>query len=75
MVIHTKILNKTLDLQMEYSNIHIICIYVCMHVYTYMCVCVYMYVVSSLSCVHCFTDPVDCSLPGSSAHGISQARI
>ena len=37
--------------------------YVCMHV------------VSSLSCVQCFTDPVDCSLPGSSVHGISLARI
>ena len=41
MVIHTKILNKT-DLQMEYSNIHIICMYVCMHAYIY--IYIYMYV-------------------------------
>ena len=28
-----------------------------------------------LSCVWLFCDPMDCSLPGSSVHGISQARI
>ena len=32
-------------------------------------------VVSSLSCVQLFYDPVDCRLSGSYAHGISQARI
>ena len=77
MVIHTKILNKT-DLQMECSNIHIyiyVCVCVCVCVCMYVCMCVCMYVVSSLSCVQCFTDPVDCSLPGSSVHGISLARI
>ena len=31
-------------------------------------------VVWSLSCVHS-CDPMDCSLPGSSVHGILQARI
>ena len=44
----------------------------------YLCVCVYTY-----ACVHtklvqlCPTlcDPMDCSLPGSSVHGILQARI
>ena len=28
-----------------------------------------------LSHIHVFCDPMDCSPPGSSAHGISQARI
>ena len=32
-------------------------------------------VVESLSCVQLFCDPMDCSLPGSSVHGILQARI
>jgi len=32
-------------------------------------------VVKSLSCVWFFSDPMDCSPPGSSVHGISQARI
>ena len=32
-------------------------------------------VVLSLSHVLLFYDPMDCSLPGSSVHGISQARI
>ena len=32
-------------------------------------------VVSLLSCVQLFATPMDCSLPGSSVHGISQARI
>ena len=31
--------------------------------------------VQSLSRVQLFCNPMDCSLPGSSAHGISQARI
>ena len=29
----------------------------------------------SLSCVRLFCNPMDCSPPGSSVHGISQARI
>jgi len=29
----------------------------------------------SLSCVQLFGDPIDCSQPGSSVHGIFQARI
>ena len=29
----------------------------------------------SLSCVRLFEDPVDCNPPGSSVHGISQARV
>ena len=32
-------------------------------------------VVQSLSCVQFFCDPMDCSTPGSSVHGISQAGI
>ena len=45
------------------------CVCVCVHasVHAYM-------VVQSLSCVRLFCDPVDYSLPGSSVHGISQAR-
>ena len=38
------------------------------HIQVYVCVCV-------LSCVWLFVTPKDCSPPGSSAHGISQARI
>ena len=30
--------------------------------------------VKLLSCVRLFADPLDCSLPGSSVHGIFQAR-
>ena len=29
---------------------------------------------SSLSCIQLFCDPMNCSLPGSSVHGILQAR-
>ena len=32
-------------------------------------------VVQSLSCVQLFRNPMDCSPPGSSVHGILQARI
>ena len=32
-------------------------------------------VVSLLSCVQLFCNPINCSLPGSSVHGITQARI
>ena len=32
-------------------------------------------VVQLVSCVQLFCNPMDCSLPGSSVHGISQARI
>ena len=32
-------------------------------------------VVRLLSCVQLFFEPMDCSLPGSSVHGISQARM
>ena len=31
--------------------------------------------VKSFSCVRLFCDPVDCSLPGFSVHGIFQARV
>ena len=31
--------------------------------------------VKSLSCVRTLSDPMDCSLPGSSIHGIFQARV
>ena len=32
-------------------------------------------VIESISYIQLFSDPMDCSLPGSSVHGISQARI
>ena len=40
--------------------------------YPYVCC---KFVCESLSCVWLFATPVDCSLPGSSVHGILQARI
>ena len=40
-----------------------------------MCQSVCVYVCSSLSCVQLFVTPRDCSPPGSSVHGILQARI
>ena len=50
----------------------------CMHMCVCVCVCVCVHV-----CIHAkllqfcltFCDPVDCTLPGSSLHGILQARI
>ena len=36
----------------------------------------HMYIaVQLLNCVRLFCDPIDCGLPGSSVHGIFQARI
>ena len=57
-----------------------------MHTQICVCVCVFFFFfrffsfmcwcdVWSLSCVRLFCDPMDCSLPGSSVHGILQARI
>ena len=40
-----------------------------------MCVCVCVWRCSSLKSCPTLCDPMDCSLPGSSLHGISQARI
>ena len=39
------------------------------------CVCVHVVAMQSFSHVQLFCDPIDWSLPGFSAHGISQARI
>ena len=48
------------------------------------CVCIYIYIYTHIHstvlllfshCVQLFCDPMDHSSPGSSAHGISQARI
>ena len=44
------------------------CVCVCVCVCVYVCVCM-------LSCVWLFCDPMDCSPPVSSVHGILQARI
>ena len=48
-----------------------------MCVYIYMCVCMYMLCVCSKLLRSCLTlcDPIDHSSPGSSVHGIFQARI
>ena len=43
-------------------------VYLCMYTYTWVCA-------QLLSPVRLFCDPVDCSPPGSSVHGISQGRI
>ena len=45
-----------------------VCIYVCI------CVCVCVCVLVAQSCLT-LCDPIDCSPPGSSVHGILQARI
>ena len=42
-----------------------------MHVCACVCVCVNVYVQLCLT----LCDPMDCSLPGSSVHGILQARV
>ena len=57
----------------------------CIHIKLTVCVCVYVYNVCVcacvytctclLSCVRLFYDPMDCSPPGFSIHGIFQARI
>ena len=35
----------------------------------------YMYMLSRFNCVWLFCDPIDCSLPGFSVHGVLQVRI
>ena len=50
-------------------------LYTCfIYIYIYVCVCVYMHV-QSLQLCPTLCDPMNCSLSGSSVHGISQARI
>ena len=44
-------------------------VHMCILTYCYFVVVVYL-----LSCVWLFCNPMDCSLPGSSVHGISQAN-
>ena len=41
----------------------------------YFTLCLIVVVVQWLSRVRLFCDPLDCSIPSSSVHGISQARI
>ena len=57
--------------------VHLCCLCVCMCmcvcVHVCVCVCVWACLVARLCLTSC--DPLDCSLPGSSVHGISQARI
>ena len=40
-----------------------------------MCVCVHACMLRCLGHVGLFCNPMDCSSPGSSVHGISQARV
>ena len=47
-----------------------VCMCMAMHMCVCVCVCVFSCSVLSDSC-----DPMDCSPPGSSVHGILQARI
>ena len=47
---------------------HLVCVYVCA------CMCVCMCVLVAQSCAT-VCNPVDCSFPGSSVHGILQARV
>ena len=51
-----------------YYFIMYVCMYVCMYISIYI-------LVWFLSCVGLFCDPMDCSLSGSSVHGIFQTRI
>ena len=46
--------------------------YACVWIYRGMCVCVHM---RALSHVWLFRNSMDCSPPGSSVHGIFQARV
>ena len=53
---------------------HILYIYFNIYIQLYMCVCVCVCVLIAQS-YPILCDPMDCSLPGSSVHGILQARI
>ena len=63
-----------------------VCMCMCACIYVSVCVCVYVHYICVCvvyACVHAKSlqsclplwDPMDCSLPGSSVHGILQARI
>ena len=72
------------------AGLKYVCKYVCvyLYIYIYICVCVYicvyiymyththtqMYMLVAQLCLT-LCNPMDCRLPGSSVHGISQARI
>ena len=50
---------------------------VCVCVCVYVCVCARVHTHARMNALSCLVlcDPMDCNLPGSSVHGISQARI
>ena len=53
-----------------------LCVCVCVYIYIYIYTHTYIYSgAQSLSLVCLFCDPMDCSPPGSSVHGISQGRV
>ena len=52
-----------------------ICVCVCVCVCVYLCMCIYMCVCVCAQSRQILCDPMDCSPPASSVHGISQARI
>ena len=59
--------------QLSHTGSSVMCVYVCI----YMCVCVCVLCVCVLVAQLCPTlcDPIDCSPPDSSVHGVLQARI
>ena len=82
-----EVIQVPINRQIDKEDVVCVCIYmcVCVCVCVCLCVCVCVYV---CTCVHArihteslshsvlsVCDPTDCSLPGSSVHGISQARI
>ena len=80
MQISTKFMTKWLYLPYKIQHTHTLCVYIYTHIniciytyphmYLYMCACA-----KSLQSYPTFFNHLDCSPPGSSAHGISQARI
>ena len=62
-----------MDVHKTYCDNHMMmCVVNC---YPKLIHCSISIVVKSLSCVQLLFDPIDCSPPDSSVHGISQARI
>ena len=61
--------------QILYSVSQGVCIYIYMHIYIYinMCVCVCAWSITNSCLTLC--EPMDCSLPGSSVHGVFQEII
>ena len=54
-----------------------LCVCVCVYIYIHIYICIYIYICAAKLLQSCPTlcDPMDCSLPGSSIPGVSQAGI